>query len=74
MPICLATAILNNIGTSEEVDTTVEEKLSAVQVILSLPVIEVQKHVPKIAVLNALRFMWDSSKDWGNANEAESKA
>lgn len=64
MPICLATAILNNIGTAEEVETTAEEKLSAIQVILSLPVIEVQKHVPKIAVLNALRFMWDSIKEW----------
>ena len=66
--ISYATAIFDNVGQPTEREVSDEEKMEAVQVLLALKDDEVKKYIPKLAVRNALRFMWEEM------NEAKSQA
>lgn len=58
MPISYAIAIFSNIDTPEEcLEVSIEEKMQAVEILIGLPERDIKKFVPKIAVMNALKFM-----------------
>lgn len=74
MPISTAVAILNNIGTDEERETTNEEKYQAVEVILCLTDDEIKRYINKQVLMNGLIFLYEHSGRGVIDYETESKA